>query len=73
MSLIRRLLSLGEPTSRVSMRMSVGEHAAGEKYDIPVTLADQWIARGYCDGNLSQPYTDDELAALRGNNITVVI
>jgi len=49
------------------MRVSVGEFVAGETYKLPTATADRWIARGYCDGDLSRDYTEDELAELRGN------
>lgn len=61
----------GEPRARVRMVASVGAHVAGEQYDVPVTLADQWIARGYAEGNFSRHYEEHELAALRGNSQVV--
>lgn len=60
-----------EPRARVRMIHSVGEHVAGEQYDIPVTLADQWLARGYVEGEFSRHYEEHELAALRGNRQVV--
>jgi hypothetical protein len=62
----------GEPHSRVRMVASVGGHVAGELYDVPVSVADRWIARGYALGNFSRPYDEHELAALRGNSAQVV-
>lgn len=73
MSLLKKLLGIGEPVRRVSMIASVGELEAGRVYDIPVTLADMYIARGYANGQLSRDYADHELAALRANSQTVVI
>lgn len=63
----------GESTSRVRMTHSVGELVAGEQYDLPVTLADTYLARGYCEGNFSREYSDVELAGLRSNVQTVVL
>lgn len=67
MGLMDRLGLRREPTSRVRMLVSVDVYVAGEQYDIPVELADRFIARGYVDGSLSRDYLPDELAALRGN------
>ena len=61
-----------EPRSRVRMLLSVGEHEAGEAYDVPVPVADRWIARGYAEGDMSRHYAPEELAALRGNDTQVV-
>jgi len=72
MSLLRKLWGR-EPHARVTMIASVGELEAGRTFDIPVTLADQYIARGYAEGALSREYADHELAALRANSQTVVI
>lgn len=57
----------GEPTSRVRMVLSVANFPAGEQFDVPVSVADEWIARGYAEGNLSREFTAEELAALRAN------
>ena len=57
----------GAPVARVHMILSVGRHVAGEQYDLPVEVADRYVARGYAEGNLSREYTGDELVALRGN------
>jgi hypothetical protein len=62
-----------EPTTRVSMRVSVDEYIAGEAYDIPVALADRFIVRGYADGALSRAFSDDEVAALRSNVQVVTV
>jgi hypothetical protein len=56
-----------EPVARVRMVLSVGEFPAGEQFDVPVPVADQWIARGYAEGNLSREFTSEELAELRAN------
>jgi hypothetical protein len=50
---------------RVVMLVSVGKHAAGEKYRLPPDVADSYIAKGYAEGELSRPYDEDELKALR--------
>ena len=67
MGLFDRLLGRGGPTSRVRMVNSVGVHAAGEQYDLPVDLADRYIARTYAEGALSRVYEADELQELLGN------
>lgn len=65
MGLFRR--SPSEPVSRVRMLVSVGgDHVAGEQYDLPVSIADRYVALGYAAGELSRAYTPDELASLRG-------
>jgi hypothetical protein len=61
----------GQPHTRVRMKVSTTDYIAGEQYDIPVELADQYIARGYADGDFSRHYAEDELHALRGNQQTV--
>lgn len=58
---------VGQPRSRVRMRISAAEFVAGEQYDLPVDLADAFIARGYAEGNYSRTYTPDEVVALKGN------
>jgi hypothetical protein len=70
MTLLDRVLGR-EPRSRVRMIASVGEYVAGEAYDIPASTADQWIARGYAEGNYSRHYSEDEIPALLGNVQTV--
>jgi len=57
----------GEPRARVRMIVSVGDHVAGEQYDLPVTLADRYVVRGYAEGALSRMYSEDEMTLLRGN------
>ena len=50
------------------MLPSVGsDHVAGEQYDLPVSVADRYVARGYAEGKLSREYSADELVALMGN------
>jgi hypothetical protein len=48
----------------VRMVNSVGEHIAGEEYDLDTETADRFILLGYAEGAVSRPYSDDELAAL---------
>lgn len=61
-----------EPTTRVQMTVSVDtDHVAGESYDVPVEVADRYIARGYATGTMSREYDEHELPALRGNPQTV--
>lgn len=57
----------GGPVARVAMVVSVDEFVAGEKYDVPVELADRFILRGYATGDLSREYTPDEAQAHRSN------
>jgi hypothetical protein len=54
-----------QPTSRVYMTHSVDEYIAGESYDLPVELADQWLIKGYCVGKLSREHTPDEMHEIR--------
>lgn len=63
----------GEPRTRVLMHASVGDFVSGEQYDVPVSLADQWIARGYAEGDMSRSFSEDELAALRSNVQVVTV
>lgn len=63
----------GSPRIRVRMLASVGDHVAGEQYDVPVEIADQWIARGYAEGRMSRDYSEDELQALRQTVQTISI
>jgi hypothetical protein len=53
---------------RVQMIVSVGgDHVAGKQYDLPVEIADRYVARGYAAGSLSREYDADELQQLKGN------
>lgn len=67
MATFDRLLKPFGARTRVTMVKSVGQFVAGETYKLPAETADQWIARGYCDGELSREYADEDLATLRGN------
>jgi hypothetical protein len=51
--------------SKVLMVCSVDEYVAGESYVLDAELADRFIARGYATGDLSRPYTAEELASLK--------
>lgn len=73
MSLLRKILGFPGNHRRVFMNVSVDHLVAGHAYDLPAPVADQLIARGYAEGELSRHYEDHELAALRANNQTVVI
>jgi hypothetical protein len=57
-----------EPTIRVEMIVSAAEYVAGIAYDLPVEIADRFIARGYARGEYSRTYDEHELSALRGND-----
>ena len=46
--------------STVRMLHSVGEHAAGSEVELPDRLADQYVIKGYAEGELSQEYSDTE-------------
>jgi hypothetical protein len=61
----------GAPRARVRMIASVGDHVAGEQYDLPVDIADRYLARGYAAGDFSRHYEAHELHALRGNSQVV--
>lgn len=50
----------------VLMTKSVGSLAAGKRVKLALGLADEFIAKGYADGELSREYTDEERAALLG-------
>lgn len=63
----------GVSVSRVRMRLSVGDHVAGEQYDLPLEVADRYIVRGYAQGDLSREFSAEEIADLRGNPQVVVI
>lgn len=67
MGLMERLGLRREPVMRVRMVVSVAEYVAGQSYDIPVDLADRFIARNYAEGSLSRAYGEDELQGLRGS------
>lgn len=73
MSLLRKILNAAQGNRRVVMRVSVDHLEAGKAVDLPADVADQLIARGYADGELSRHFEEHELAALRANNQTVVI
>lgn len=44
---------------------------AGKSYWVDSPKADEYIVKGYAEGNLSRKYSDDEAAAIRAS-ITVV-
>ena len=52
-------------TIRVHMTHSVDEYIAGNAYDLPVELADQWLIKGYCTGNLSREHSAEEIHDIR--------
>jgi hypothetical protein len=60
-----------EPTSRVTMILSVDQFPAGESFDLPVEVADRFIIRGYATGDLSREYTPEEQSALHRNHQVV--
>ena len=57
--------------TRVAMLVSVGDHAAGESYDLPGELSDSYILRGYATGHLTREYTEVERHALTVNSQVV--
>lgn len=69
MGLLSRLR--GASASVVVMKCSVAggglDLLGGVKYRVPVDVADRLIARGYAEGELSRPFSDEELNGLRGN------
>lgn len=64
-----------ESRSRVRMLHSVvGEGldlVAGEQYDLPVSVADEFIVKGYADGSLTREYTSDEITELHAQRQVV--
>lgn len=62
------------PNRSIHGRFQNGVHfelMAGRSYWVDSDKADEFIAKGYAEGNLSRKFSDDEIAALRGG-ITVV-
>lgn len=59
--------------SKVHMVLSVGEHEAGKSYRLPKALADQYIVKGYAEGNLSRAYSDEERQLLMGPTQVITI
>jgi hypothetical protein len=62
MGLMNWLKGYKSPTIRVRMVVSVNDLIAGEQYDLPVELADEYIIKNYALGTLSRPFTDDQIA-----------
>lgn len=60
MGLVDWLRGYKSPNTRVHMVVSIGEYVAGESYDIPVELADEYIIKNYARGSLSRAYSQDE-------------
>jgi len=56
---------------KVRMINSVGEHVAGEEYDLDAETADRFILLGYADGVLSGEWSDEEKAALQAQHQAV--
>lgn len=56
------------PTTRVVMNVSTAtpefDLVAGEKYNLPVELADVFIAKGYAHGETSRDIPAEEIADL---------
>lgn len=54
---------------------SVGEYVAGAEYEVPDKEADRFVLLGYAttEGDLSQPYTDQEIAELTATGQTVSV
>jgi len=46
---------------------SAFELVAGEEYWLDYDKADEWILKGYADGQLSKDYSDDEKAQILSN------
>ena len=57
----------------VKMINSVGEHVAGEEYDLDDDTSDRYVMLGYADGELSHEYSLEEIAAERGKHQTVSV
>lgn len=56
---------------KIRMTKSVGSFVAGSKVKLDVADADEMILKGYAEGGLSRPYSEEEAAALRGPIQTV--
>lgn len=56
---------------KVLMLVSVGDHEAGKTFNLPTALADEYVAKGYAQGKLSRPFSDQELNLLRANDQVV--
>lgn len=66
-----------ESRSRVRMLHSVVgdglDLVAGEQYDLPVSVADEFIVKGYAEGNLSRPHSADEINEMHAQRQVVSI
>jgi hypothetical protein len=50
---------------------SVGEHVAGEQYDLDMETADRFILLGYAEGELSRDYGEQEQQLIQATNQSV--
>jgi hypothetical protein len=57
--------------TKVLMVVSVGDMPAGTHQKLAPELADEFIVKGYAEGELSRDYLDHEVAALKGPTQTV--
>lgn len=55
-----------ERKTKVLMLKSVGSIVAGHTVRLPVEQADEFIVKGYAEGELSREYSEEERAELRG-------
>jgi len=66
-----------ESRSRVRMLHSVAgpglDLVAGEPYDLPVSVADEFIIKGYAEGDLTREYSSDEITELHAQRQVVNI
>lgn len=62
MGLLDWLRGYTPPTSRVVMIVSIGDLIAGETYDLPVEQADEYVVKRYAQGDLSRPFSQDEVS-----------
>ena len=56
------------------MLVSVGgDYVAGLSYRVPKQEADALILKGYAEGELSRPYSDEEVSSLRSTQQVVML
>lgn len=57
---------------KILFLVSVDQYEAGKRYRIDPATADEYIAKGYCEGEYSREYTETELLAFRNGVQRVV-
>jgi hypothetical protein len=54
--------------TKVKMINSVGEHVAGEEYDLDDETSDRFILLDYATGDLSRDYSGEEVDAIQADH-----